>query len=185
MGRAIHADVITEIAKNTCTMAHLVFIDFATPVFITDCAHDLTSNGNTYQAGGHLVNVSPANENSDLRVGMLTITLSGVNQAYISILLNQSYVNRQASISRVFLDDSGQIIGSPVLLYDGRLDSFTVNDSKNASQISLVVASHWADFERRSGRRTNVNSQKLFFPADKGFSHAAQMIRDLKWGRAS
>jgi hypothetical protein len=52
------------------------------------------------------------------------------------------------------------------------------------SIIDLACASHWADFERKAGRLTNINSQQYFFPADTGFRYAANSIKDIKWGKA-
>jgi hypothetical protein len=49
--------------------------------------------------------------------------------------------------------------------------------------IELDIASHWSDFEKRSGRKTNSNSQGLHFTGDKGFDFAANIVKDLKWGR--
>jgi len=46
------------------------------------------------------------------------------------------------------------------------------------------LASHWADFEKKSGRVTNSNSQSLHFAGDKGFDFAANIVKDIKWGRA-
>ena len=42
---------------------------------------------------------------------------------------------------------------------------------------------NWGDFEKVSGRRTNTNSQKLFFSSDKGFEFSGSSVKDIKWGR--
>ena len=87
-------------------------------------------------------------------------------------------------IWKTVLDDQGAIIGDKILTFDGQITGFSIDDSEDSSVISVSCASHWADFERRSGRLTNNNSQQYFFPNDTGFQFAANSIKDIKWGKA-
>ena len=211
MSRAIHPDVIAELAKDQFLMAHLVVINFDEPVHITDHDHALTYGGQTYEAGGHLLGMSPVNESSELRVGSFQLNLSGVDQAYISLLLSQQVTNRRVFIQRVILfsdtqaqrltrengdlltteagdylmtDTGTGIIGDPIMLYDGRISDFTLADDTTTSTIQLRITSHWSDFEKRAGRRTNHASQQAFFPSDQFFQYTAQSVKNIKWGRA-
>lgn len=183
MSRVIHADVITELAKDHFNTAFLVKIDFATAVYLTDYAHDITHSSITYDAGGHLLGISSVSETSEVRVGSITINLSGVQQAHIATLLSGGYVDRQVVISRVVLNDVGVIIGNPITVYDGRISHFAISDTDESSEINLTVTSHWADFELKAGRRTNDNSQQMFFSGDKGLEFSGLMTKDIKWGR--
>ncbi len=183
MSRNVHSSTATELAKDAFEMAHLVKIDFVTPVYLTDNAHDLTYDGDDYEAGGHLLQMSNVQETSDVRVGKFNIQLSGVEQSYISVLLGQNYINKQVLIYRAALNNN-TIIGDPVLLYDGRIDGFTIADGDNSSEINLSTASHWSDFEKKAGRKTNNNSQQIFFAGDLGFEYASSTAKDMKWGRA-
>ena len=184
MSRGIHADVITELAKDAFNMAHLVKIDFSQTVFLTDYAHGITYGGNEYSSSGHLLDLSQVNETSESKVGSFTINLSGVEQTFVSILLSEDFIDREVGISRVILDSEGAIIGEPIPLYNGRMDSFAIKDDKNSSQINLSTASHWSDFEKESGRRTNHNGQQIYFAGDKGFEFASSVEKVIKWGRA-
>lgn len=183
MSRGIHADVITELAKDSFNTAHLISIDFETKIYLTESQIDITYGGNTYVSSSALNGISNVSETSDVQVGTLTINLSGVSQEYIAILLGQTYIDKQVIISRVLLDDVHDIIGTPIIVYDGRIQSYSITDGVSSSSIALVAASHWADFEKKSGRRTNDNSQKIHFKTDKGFEFAPNTVRDLKWGR--
>ena len=184
MSRGIHADVITELAKDAFNMAHLVTIDFSTTVFLTDYAHDITYGGNEYSSSSHLLALSQVNETSESKVGSFTINLSSVEQTFVSLLLGENYIDREVTISRVILDSTGAIIGTPIPLYNGRIDGFAIKDDDNSSQINLSTASHWSDFEKESGRRTNHNGQQIYFAGDKGFEFASSAVKDIKWGRA-
>ena len=184
MSRGVHSDVITELAKDSFQMAHLVKIDFETPVYLTESPISITYSSNAYLPSSHLRNISSVSETSEVQVGTINITLSGVSQEYVAILLGQKYIDRQVTVNRVVLNDSHGIIGNPILIYDGRIEGFTISDSNITSTIVIKVASHWADFEKKSGRRTNHNSQQIHFSGDKGFEFAPDSIRDIKWGRA-
>ena len=52
MSRSVHASVISELAKDAFEMAHLIKIDFATPVYLTDNAYTLSHDGNVYDPSG-------------------------------------------------------------------------------------------------------------------------------------
>jgi len=183
MSRAVHSSVIAELAKNAFEMAHLVKIDFATAVYLTDHAHDISHSSITYEAGGHLLGIAAINETSEIRVGSVSLKLSGVQQAQIATLLSGNYIDRQVTIKRVVLDSVGAIIGDPILIYDGRISHFSITDGDDSSEIDLTVASHWADFELKAGRKTNDSSQQMYFSGDKGMAFSGLMTKDIKWGR--
>ena len=69
------------------------------------------------------------------------------------------------------------------LLYKGTIDTYAISESENESVLALTVVSHWADFEKRSGRLTNNNSQQRFFSTDVGMNFSSQTVLDIKWGR--
>lgn len=184
MSRTIGANVAAAMASDSQRMAHLLQIGFDTPVYITDWSHNLPYGGNTYEAGGHLIQISPVDETAEIRTGGINVTLSGVNQTYVAVVLGQNVTNKPVVLRRVWLDASGQIIdGEAVTLYDGSVDTHAIQDRDGESQISLQIASHWSDFERRAGRRTNSNSQQLYFGDDLGLEFSPTIDQDLPWGR--
>lgn len=183
MARSLNASVLTEIAKDSVKMCHLVYMGLTTSQYMTDAAFDIDYDGNTYASSNYLLSMDAVDEASEVRVGSLNIELSGVGQAFTSTFLSNPYVGKQVIIYRAFLNDTGSIIGVPVVIYDGRIDGFDFNESQTDSTITVSVASHWSDFEKKAGRYTNTNSQELFFSGDKGFEFAANTVKDLKWGR--
>lgn len=184
MSRSLNASVITEIAKDSVTMCHLVYMGLNTAQYLTDAAFDIDYSSNTYVSSSYLVSLNSVEEASEVRVGSLNIELSSVSQAFTSIFLTYPYIGKQVIIRRAFLDSTGSIIGDPVIIYDGRIDGFDMNESEETSTINVSIASHWSDFEKKAGRYTNTSSQELFFSGDKGFDFAANTVKDLKWGRA-
>jgi len=70
------------------------------------------------------------------------------------------------------------------LLFKGRIESFSINETLNNSRVNVSIASHWSDFSKVEGRKTNTGSQQLHFPDDLGFEFASQTVQDIKWGRS-
>ena len=184
MSRSLNASVITEIAKDSVTMCHLVKMSLSTVQYMTDASYDIAYDGNTYASSNYFMSMDSVEESSDVRVNSLNIELSSVGQSFTSAFLSNPYIGKQVVIYRAFLNSSGSIIGVPVVIYDGRIDGFDMNESETDSTITVSVASHWSDFEKKAGRYTNSNSQSLFFTGDDGFEFAGNTVKDIKWGRA-
>lgn len=183
MARSIHADVITELAKDSFNLCHLIELGFSTPVRLTDYAHDISWSGDNYLAYDGLLGVASPQETQELRVGTVNVTVSGVDQTFISIFLGQNWINRSAKISRAVLDDTGTVIGSPIVVFSGQIAQYQIDESDDKSSVTIGIASHWADFDKKAGRFTNNNSQQYYFPGDLGFEYAANTVKDLRWGR--
>ena len=188
MTRSLTTAVKNELATNDIRPVHLITIGFGTPVNITDCSFPLTSSVSgssvTYSSSDFILGVSNFTEETDVTKTSLTLTLSGADQTFISTCLNENVVNDSVQIFRGFLNDSNVLIADPFLLYDGQIDTFSVSETSTDSSVSLGIVSHWADFEKRSGRKTNNTSQQRFFSTDVGMDFSSQTVLDIKWGRA-
>ena len=58
-----------------------------------------------------------------------------------------------------------------------------LRETATDSLLNLNVVSHWADFEKKSGRKTNSTSQQRFFSGDLGMAFSSETVLDIKWGR--
>jgi len=184
MSRSIPSSLLTVLDDDSINMCHLLEIHLSSTSYLTDAGQNISYNSNSYVASSHFLNVQTVKESSELRVGSTKLVLSGVEQSFISSFLSSGYVSRQVRVLRAFLDGNNAIIGSPVLIYDGRINGYNVKDTQDTSVVELDIASHWSDFEKRSGRKTNSNSQSLFFTGDLGFDFSANIVKDLKWGKS-
>tara|TARA_R100000655_G_scaffold105005_2_gene152800 strand:- start:360 stop:926 length:567 start_codon:yes stop_codon:yes gene_type:complete len=187
MTRTLTTAVKNQLATNEITPFHLLTINFATPVNLTDNSFDLTSSisgsSTTYSASAFIVSVPSFTEETDLTKTTLTIDLSGASTTFISTCLSENVVNDSVIIYRGLLDSNNAIIADPILLYQGTIDTFAISEAEQDSAVSLSVVSHWADFDKKSGRKTNNNSQKRFFSTDVGMDFSSQTVLDIKWGR--
>jgi len=187
MARTLTTALKNELLTNEIRPVHLLSIGFATPVNITDNSFSLTSSVSgssiTYTASPFLVATPTFTEETDLTKTSLNITLSGADTTFISTVLNENIVNDSVDIFRGLLDSNNALIADPILLYSGNIDTFQISESETESNVTLTVVSHWADFDKKSGRQTNNNSQQRFFSTDVGMDFSSQTVLDLKWGR--
>ena len=187
MTRSLTTAIKNELATNDVRPVHLITIGFATPVNITDCSFDLTSSVSgssvTYSSSDFILGISNHSEQTDLTKASLDLTLSGADQTFISLVLNENIANRSVTIHRGLLDSNNAIIPDPFLLYKGNIENFNINETKNSSTVTLSVVSHWADFEKKNGRKTNNTAQQRFFSTDVGMDFSSQTVLDIKWGR--
>ena len=87
-------------------------------------------------------------------------------------------------IYRAVLDEKLQPqTGQTYQYFDGRIKDFTISESRASAQLTLEIASQFADYERKNGRRTNNASQQRFFASDVGMEFSPQIQTDIKWGR--
>ena len=187
MTRSLSTAVKNHLATNEIKPVHLITIGFGTPQNITDCVHDLTSSISgssvTYSSSKFLVSYPEVSEETDISKSSISIALSGADQTYISIVLAENVVNDSVTIYRAFLDANNAIIADPFLLYKGTIETYSINETEDSSALILNVVSHWADFEKKSGRKTNNTSQQRFFSTDKGMEFSSETVLDIKWGR--
>ena len=188
MTRSLTTAVKNELATNDIRPVHLITISFGTPVNITDCSFSLTSSVSgssvTYSASDFILGISNHTEETDITKSSVSISLSGADQTFISTVLNENVVNDNVDIFRGFLNDSNGLIADPFLLYRGKIESFEIQEGEKDSTVALSIVSHWADFEKKNGRKTNNTSQQRFFSTDVGMDFASQTVQDIKWGRA-
>ena len=184
MTRTINATTQTALEQDGVRLAHLVRIGFSTELFLTDNFFPITYDSNEYIAAGHLLSISSTQETNELRIGTVNITISAVNQEYVSIFLNQQYVNRQVRIFLAILTSAGAISGDPIKTFDGEIVGYDLQNSKDSAVINMRLASHWSDFERKAGRFTNNNSQQYLFQTDTGMRFASESVKDIQWGKA-
>ena len=187
MTRNLTSAIKTALATNDIRPVHLLTIGFSTPVNFTDCSFSLTSSVSgssvTYNPSDFVIGVSDFSEEIDVTKSSLTISLSGADQTFISTVLNENITNDEVTIFRGLLDSNNSLIADPFLLYQGNIENFAVNETDKDSVVNLTVVSHWADFEKKNGRKTNNTSQQRFFSTDVGMDFASQTVLDVRWGR--
>lgn len=184
MSRGIASATQTALASDGFRLATLIELDFTTPVRVTDYGSNVTAFSNTFSTTSSIIEIGAASETGSLSVNSMALTLSGVDQTYISLFLNNDYIDVRTTIWRAVMADNGTVVGDPFVYFDGRIVSYAIEDSGKTATIEIELSSHWKDFEKVNNRKTNSNSQALYFTGDKGFDFASKQINEIKWGRA-
>ena len=188
MAKTLTTALKNQLATNDIRPVHLITIGFSTPVNITDCSFSLTSSVSgssvTYNASDFIIGVSEFSEQTDITKASLKFTLSGADLTFISTVLNENVTNDEFTVYRGLLDSSNALVADPFLLYKGNIESYIIQEGDTTSSLELSIVSHWADFEKKNGRKTNNTSQQRFFSTDVGMDFSSQTVLDIKWGRA-
>jgi len=120
-------------------------------------------------------------------VTSVNVALSGVDSSMTAIVLSERYLGRPLRILRGWLGEDGKLLAAPVAIFEGRMDRPTIqeNPEDGSSTVAISASNIWVDFEHRPGRTTNHEQQQIFYPGDMGFQYAADIFKDLPWGRES
>ena len=184
MARGLTTAVNNELATDSLNPITLVYLGVSTGSRYTDHYKDITYDANTYTASSLLLNASAVSESSEVEIANIQLRFSGADQTIISLFLNNNYMNKDVEVYKGFLNDSQILIGDPFTLFKGKIESFSVDEEITNSTVTITATSHWSDFERVQGRKTNTNSQQIHFAGDVGFDYASQAIAELRWGRS-
>ncbi len=183
--RGMSAGMLAEQAKQQFFEFDLfeLQLDSGT-VYLNNTNHNILFDGNTFQGKSDYITHSPIEENVELIVSKTTLTLSGVNRAFVSAALLESLLNRTVIIYQGVWDSSYAVVANPIIQFEGDIDSANVQDSlENGTQVNIVASNFWSDSRSKPGRRTNHENQKIFFPLDAGLSYASEIKKDIPWGR--
>ena len=188
MSRGVTTTTATELATKNFNIVNLLEFKSigGSDVHLTDAPADITFDSDTYLSTRGMLGVSDITEENEIKIESVDITLSGVDTANVKLFLDFDYIDRRVLIRRTVIDDKYAIIGSPILVFDGRLDQPRVQeDFKSGTAIlSVTATSHWMDFEAAEGRHTNDTEQQLLFTGDNFFEKSTETQKDVKWGRS-
>ena len=176
-----YIDILASDAMSVCYLVKLP--DLA----VTSAAYDIAYNGDVYVSDGLLISVDGVNSTTDIRTDTHTIVLDDANQTALSIFGNGNYIGREATISIALQNDDGSLIlddnnNGPIEIFTGLFDGWALKEEKTTSKMNIKLKSHWASFNRTSGRFTNNASQQELYPTDTffDFSHVDQ--NEIRWG---
>jgi len=185
MSRTLSAEMQSALSQQQIKTFLLIHFAFSTDVYLTTWSRSIVYGGNTYLPGIGILKISSIKETANVQLNSLNITLSGANLSNVSVALSENYINRKVTILRAILDSQPQVIASPIQ-HDYYVTNFSFQEdpSEGTASLTWALASHWADFERVAGRRSNNEDQQYYYPGDKGLEYSGDKVVDLKWGRS-
>jgi hypothetical protein len=202
MARTLTAGMATAIAADHGVLAHLfelVLYNVGTGTTVTvrytTAPYDLTFGGNVYTAVGGALTFDTITESGDLAAGGTQVTLSGVDQALLAVLLQYRYVGQPIRIYYGHLDlTTCQLVVDPVLAFDGFMNGgWTVKEKRptggasptpGSVTITGQVASALSLLDETRGIQTNVVAHQSYYPGDTFFQYVDQLsFLPITWNR--
>ena len=140
---------------------------------------DKTINNETFTGAGNLIGIQGLEEASDLSAKSVTLSLSGVSSDLITRATTENYQNRSA---KIYLGVEGQ--SATVTIFDGLMNTMSIQDDGSSSVINLVVESKLVRLEKASNRRYTNENHRARHSGDTFFSYVADIQdKEIVWGR--
>jgi len=182
MSRTINASLLTALTGNLVEPYYAVelFFDSGTLRFWTGIG-DRTIDSNTYTGTGSLLNIGSADEVNDLSAKSMSLSLTGLDSAIVSLVLQEPYQRRQA---KVYLGEKS--VSEVVQIFSGQMNTMSVDDAPDAATVTLVIESKLVELERAANWRYTDENHKSRYSGDTFFSYV-QAIQDAQvaWGRSA
>jgi hypothetical protein len=184
-----------EIYRSNVFSVDLIELHFPTARYLCSGPYSISvdtptapnAGVNVYTAQGDFMSFDGVAEDFDVKVGKLSVTVSGLNSDILADVTSPVCIGKRVVLYRVFLNlTTGAVVGDPVCLFDGQVNNTSVVESARSCTISIDAASLFADFERTSGRKTNNDSNWVFqgFKFDTTFEKSGILKNtEVLWGR--
>lgn len=174
---ALSTEQIAAINQTGVTHALTISVSYGTTqLYLTDYYRDLLIDGNTYLGDSEIQPLTSTrsstvsnNATTRVRVGVLDPTR---RQAFLS----DDIIGADVTVSRVLIDDNGDVIGDPIPRIIGKefayeiRDNFTGDGTLQSFEAIIDIRPDTADLQTTPNIRTNNNSQQRFAPTDNIFS---------------
>lgn len=169
-------------ALNSDNFEYAYLVDLPVDLHYTNHAKDLIVGGTVYVSNGLLVKFAQVNQTQELNLATYSLELSNVDNSIAKAYASGSYRGMTGTIALAILVD-GVIQGSPLIIYKGTLDSFSVRENNKTSSLSIRLTSHWASYNQKSGRYTSDSLQQDLHPGDRIFKYAHAEQSNIGWGK--
>jgi hypothetical protein len=178
-----------QTASSASTIIPVLFVKLAFDsgdVFAHSTLGSITWGGDTYLGVGLLGNISGVEEDSTLSRSSVTLSLTAIPLEMTSVLLNEQYQGRRATISLGYLNETTRVlVADPFVIFKGRMDTPNISQGQTYT-IELNVESRFAAWDRALTRRYNNSDQQSRYSGDKGLEFVEQSTeKQIVWGQKS
>lgn len=184
MARDLTAPQLAAVQAKQVYACVFVQLDYASVLRVSNLPFPMTWGGATWTGLGDLGSVEPIYETATNEVKGASMTLSGVPNELIATTLAEDYQGKRCQIWYALLDESQAIIGSPVRIFFGRIDTMVIESGEDSSVIKLTAEPPNVDWQRPRGGRFNHEDQQARYPGDRGLEYVADMVNvEILWGK--
>ena len=182
MPRSLSTDLQTQVSSTATKTAFLVELNLSSTIRLTDWYSNVTYDSNSYEAGGSFLTVDATIETGQLQVNEINIGFSNITDQVRSLVQDGAFSDKTVEIYLAYFNSDETIVGA-INFFTGQIRNVTISEDINNSVLSMVVASHWANWNLTKGRHYSDESQQGFSSGDKGMEFATQVKQDVRWGR--
>tara|TARA_R100001377_G_scaffold63882_1_gene39471 strand:+ start:363 stop:911 length:549 start_codon:yes stop_codon:yes gene_type:complete len=181
MPRTLSTALQAQVSGRTTKTAFLVELQLSSTIRLTDWYSNVTFNSEAYEAGGSFVSVDSVTETGLLEINEVNLGFSNVTDQIRALVQDGSFTDKRVEIYIAYFDLNDAIVGA-INYFSGRIRNVSISETIDSSNISMSVASHWANWNLTKGRHFSEESQEGFSSGDKGMEFATQTKNDVRWG---
>jgi len=181
MPRSLSTALQNQVSASATKTAFLVELDLSSTVRLTDYYTNVVFDSNTYEAGGSFLTVDATAETGQLQVDEVNIAFSNITDQVRSLVQSGAFTDKEVEIHLAYFDTNESIVGA-INYFTGNIRNVSIKENIDDSTLTLVVASHWSNWNLTKGRHFSDESQQAFSSGDKGMEFATQVKEDVRWG---
>ena len=181
MPRSLSAGLQTQVSSTATKTAFLVELNLSSTIRLTDYYTNVIYDSNTYEAGGSFLTVDSTAETGQLQVDEVNIGFSNITDQVRSLVQSGAFTDKTVEIYLAYFDTNEAIVGA-INYFTGQIRNVSIQENINDSVLSMIVASHWSNWNLTKGRNFSDESQQSFSSGDKGMEFATQVKEDVRWG---
>lgn len=183
--RDLTVDMSAHIVAPKLSDILMAYFDFeSAPVRFWTGYGDIVWAGDTYVGAGDIGSVSDIEEAAEIASKGTSFTLSGIPTAILALALQDNYQQRPCKLWLGALDSAGVVVVSPYQIFSGRMDTISLEEGGETSNMTLTAENRLVDLRRSRERRWTDADQRIDFPDDEGFKFVnALQDKQLRWGQ--
>lgn len=189
MSRGLHSSTATALEQPVVYALNLVYMNFPGGALRLHTGYGTISfGGNDFTGAGNLGQISEIEETTDLRAAGISLALSGVPSELLSKVLSENIRNRDIKIWFCTCDDQMQIVGTAILVFDGKMDTMAIDDQGQTSSIQVTAESRLIDLARPRTQVYTDEFQRTIDATDNGLEYLADLANkanSFNWGGPS
>lgn len=181
----------TYLAGDALLVISLIDIELTgmTDLHFTDAPFDVDYNGTTYEAQGNFLSVSEAQETADIQTTNINLVISALDSDMVTKLARSDQINQNVTVYKAFFDPTNyNLIGdstgdNAIIVFKGNIAGYKITDTTDTATITLEITSQFNNFNRTSGRRSNLGSFQREHATDYFMQYSHETLQDIRWGK--
>jgi hypothetical protein len=140
-------------------------------------------DSNTFTGVGGLGSISPLEEGLELSPYSITMELWALEPTILAEASAETLFNAGVTIWLGFLDDNGQLVDTPHVIWTGYADHASISLGGERDLVTLVCESELRFLDQANGARFTDEDQQARYSGDVALEYLPQMVdAAIVWG---